>query len=80
MEPARGERDDVASFRSTVKSGVVPQWSPLVVSGMTDDPGSPSQVGEQVPQWSPLVVSGMTSTHAETAESQLAGRNGARSW
>ena len=36
----------------------VPQWNPLVVSGMTSNRRG---VGHQlVPQWSPLVVSGMT--------------------
>ncbi len=59
MEPALGERDDdqkTAPPRSWV---IEPQWSPLLVSGMTR---ISSVIAESlvVPQWSPLLVSGMT--------------------
>ena len=37
----------------------LPQWSPLVVSGMTTVPHHMPQASRW-PQWSPLVVSGMT--------------------
>ena len=39
MEPARGEQDD-AVLASATEYGHAPQWSPLVVSGMTAAPGS----------------------------------------
>ena len=59
MEPARGERDDLRPLRGYLRLPG-PQWSPLVVSGMTVLDGC-RVAGEFVPQWSPLVVSGMTS-------------------
>ena len=61
MEPARGERDDAVDV-DVAGGGTAnsPQWSPLVVSGMTTRCRS---IGgrKRSPQWSPLVVSGMTS-------------------
>ena len=44
--------------RSLSGAMVEPQWSPLVVSGMTAQLSANDVV--LVPQWSPLVVSGMT--------------------
>jgi hypothetical protein len=35
MEPARGERDDLLSIAAPPTTANMPQWSPLVVSGMT---------------------------------------------
>ena len=59
MEPARGERDDLTPTGRTMEEST-PQWSPLVVSGMTWDLWWQSNCWHW-PQWSPLVVSGMTS-------------------
>ncbi len=58
MEPAREERDDRVTV-CTFPAGWVPQWSPLVKSGMTFWPGVTSSQARG-PQWSPLVKSGMT--------------------
>jgi len=58
MEPAREERDDLEQVASSA-AALKPQWSPLVKSGMTPDPGPPCTI-RIVPQWSPLVKSGMT--------------------
>ena len=59
MEPARGERDDRASAHCSPARSDSPQWSPLVVSGMTF--ARRNRLKDEIwPQWSPLVVSGMT--------------------
>src|SRR5216683_2531430 len=59
MEPALGERDDLPVGPASPGNGLGPQWSPLLVSGMTLKPlyGSSRMLS---PQWSPLLVSGMT--------------------
>ncbi len=59
MEPAREERDDKKTPVVKAPKVDLPQWSPLVKSGMTSlDPGF--KVCLDWPQWSPLVKSGMT--------------------
>ena len=59
MEPAPGERDDYDTlFRHL--NDPMPQWSPLLVSGMTPGLGLLFVLFLTPPQWSPLLVSGMT--------------------
>ena len=78
MEPARGERDDGANVQQFLNNPV-PQWSPLVVSGMTVHEDA-LNLPLHWPQWSPLVVSGMTGDGQLARRPRLPGRNGARSW
>ena len=60
MEPARGERDDKPQNPKIARRSESPQWSPLVVSGMTRAARIAELTCDRPPQWSPLVVSGMT--------------------
>jgi hypothetical protein len=59
MEPAHDERDDRLHARQARPCLVPPQWSPLVMSGMTRE-RKPQVIEECTPQWSLLVMSGMT--------------------
>ena len=40
MEPALGERDDAIKTEQAEQRGILPQWSPLLVSGMTGYPAA----------------------------------------
>src|SRR5260221_9449406 len=71
MEPALGERDDLAHRRLLLASHVRPQWSPLLVSGMTSA-HCPALKVRHWPQWSPLLVSGMTRVGDDPVQLEVA--------
>ena len=56
-----------------------PQWSPLLVSGMTAHLEDQFTRAVTQPQWSPLLVSGMTLENELNGGGEVC-RNGARSW
>src|SRR6266511_1358557 len=59
MEPARDERGDHDGAPGAPAAQLVPQWSPLAMSGATR-PNLLFVGAQPSPQWSPLAMSGAT--------------------